>query len=101
MKRITTRAQLVELADELGVRPDWHEPDWHEPDEQEVNALVFGKSFDNAGFWGHHLDHNDSEEIYVVLYHMTSMGKIWTPIAAVNLATLFAWATGYDSDDPS
>jgi len=83
MKRINTRAQLVALAQELGVRPDWHEP--------EVTATAHGVSFDNAGFWGEarsrYMSH---EEQHVVLY------KEGRAVAAVNLATLFAWATGWE-----
>ena len=88
MKRIMTKAQLVELAGELGVRPDWHEPD-----EQEVTATTHGRTFDNAGFWGETRrasDGRDFTERYVKLYQD---GK---PVAAVNLATLFAWATGLE-----
>ena len=92
MKRINTRAELVELANELGVRPDWHEPD-----EQEVtattHATTHGVAFDNAGFWGkeHRSSYDGTEytEQYVVLH------KNGKPVAAVNLATLFAWATGF------
>jgi len=80
MKRINTRAQLVALAQELGVRPDWHEPD-----EQQVTATAHGVSFDNAGFWGEarsrYMSH---EEQHVVLY------KEGRAVATVNLATLVA-----------
>jgi hypothetical protein len=86
MKRIRTKKELVELARELGVRPDWHEPD-----EQGVSAVVYGQSFDNAGFWD---DQRSAglmhEEMYVILYVGGS------PAASVNLATLFAWATGLE-----
>ncbi len=60
---------------------------WHEPDEQDVKAKVTGKTFDNAGF----PDKIDSvrPELNVVLYK----GK--EPVARINLATLFAYATGY------
>jgi hypothetical protein len=89
MKRITERSELVALAKELGVRPDWHEPD-----EQELGAEVHGTSFDNAGFWPadeyRDLDPSILEQ-YVILHQD---GK---PVAAVNLATLFAWATGYEA----
>ncbi len=85
MKRINSRAELIALADELGVRPDWHEPD-----EQDVTARVFGKSFDSAGFWGDdRLNGEPHEELHVELYRDDQ------PVAAVNLAVLFAWATGY------
>lgn len=85
MKRLTERAELVTLAEELGVRPDWHEPD-----EQDVTATTHGVSFDNAGFWGEtyrsSFDGRSRTERYVKLY------KGGKPVAAVNLATLFAWA---------
>lgn len=89
MKRITTKAELVELARELGVRPDWHEPD-----EQEVTATTHGRTFDNAGCWGETyrstFDGYDYTERYIKLY------KNGKAVAAVNLATLFAWATGLE-----
>ncbi len=83
MKRITEQEELVKLADELGMRPDWHEPD-----EQNVTAEFYGMSFDNAGFWADgQSDGKRYEEMYVELR------KDGKPVAAVNLATLFAWAT--------
>jgi hypothetical protein len=86
MKRIITKAQLAELAKELNIQPDWHEPD-----EQEVTAVVRGERFDNAGFWGEaRLTGRTYEEISVILRHDGE------PVAAVNLATLFAWATGLE-----
>jgi len=78
---------LKALARKLGVRPDWHEPD-----EQEVTARVFGASFDNAGFYGEgsrpngRISSPDAEELFVRLY------KDGSPVADVNLATLFAMA---------
>lgn len=85
MKRITTRAELADLAVELGVMPDWHEPG-----EVNVKAAVFGESFDNAGFWGDDRAIGEPhEEMHVII---KQDGK---PVGAVNLATLFAWATGY------
>lgn len=100
MKIIRTRAELRELARELAVRPDWHEPD-----EQGLTADVFGRTFDNAGFWP--LDRSPetihagkvftsdperSTEMYVVLYQTMGAGVYPQPVAAINLATLFAWA---------
>ena len=89
MKRINTKAELVALAAELGVRRDWHEPD-----EQEVTATTHGRRFDNAGFWGEtfrsSFDGAEFTERYVKLY------KAGRPVAVVNLATLFAWATGLE-----
>lgn len=86
MKRITTRDELKKLADELGVRPDWHEPD-----EQNVTVTAKGHSFDNAGFWPEPTASGLMERHVVIK-------KDGKPVAAVNLATLFAWATGYNED---
>lgn len=84
MKRITKRSELIDLANKLGVRPEWHEPD-----EQSVTATVKGRRFDNAGFWPD-ASHPSILERHVIL---KQNGK---PVGAVNLATLFAWATGFD-----
>lgn len=87
-KRINTRAELLALKRELGVRDDWHEPD-----EQGVDAATYGDGFDNAGFWGADGGgYGGHQERYVTII------KDGEPIADVNLATLFAWATGYESD---
>jgi hypothetical protein len=94
IKRITTQAELVRLANRLRLRVDWHEPD-----EQQVTAAAFGTVFDNAGFWGADAsfdgqslppeqDHQGME-MWVVLYHDG------TPVAEVNLAMLFAFAAGF------
>jgi hypothetical protein len=93
--RINKRDDLVALANELGVRRDWHEPD-----DRGVTAEVRGASFDNAGFWGikeeagflarHGHRGAVAVEMYVTLY------KDGEPVAEVNLATLFAMATGYE-----
>lgn len=81
--RIDNRDELIAVADILGVRPDWHEPD-----EQDVIAVVYGESFDNAGTWPLN-DHNSEYcEIYVDLF------KNGVLVAQVNLATLFAMACG-------
>lgn len=90
-KRIDTRQELIELARELRVRPDWHEPD-----EQDVTATVRGTNFDNAGFWGRNEDGSlryygrDHQEIWVELF------QEGVPVAEIDLATLFAFATGYE-----
>jgi hypothetical protein len=98
MKIISTRAELVELARELGVRPDWHEPD-----EQGLTARVHGDSFDTAmgpGNWyGPGRDGVPRAEMHVILYRVLTSaeyagGSEPTPLAVVNLATLFAWAVG-------
>ena len=90
IKHILCREDLWKLAQELGLRSDWHEPG-----EQEVEAICFGEDFDNAGFWGRRFrkDQIDrhfriSEEMNVMLVHR---GK---PVAEINLATLFAIACG-------
>jgi hypothetical protein len=93
IKRITTRDELKALAKELGMRPDWHEPD-----ERDVGALVGGSDFDNAGFWGAAEQARwvkstgtlDGVELWVTLY------QHGTAVAEVNLATLFAFATGFE-----
>lgn len=89
IRRITSKADLLDVYRELGVRPDWHEPD-----EQGVTATTHGVSFDNAGFWGKEyrspFDGREFTEQYVILH------KDDAPVACVNLATLFAWATGLE-----
>jgi hypothetical protein len=90
MKIIHTRRELVALAAELGVRPDWHEPD-----EQLLTAEVKGDDFDNAGFWpeGHH-GRQIPQEILETHVILSQDGE---PVAAVNLANLFAWAAEHRS----
>lgn len=68
-------AELAALADQLGLRADWHEPD-----EVNVRALTTGLRFNNSG--------NTSLEQLVILYRDDE------PIAQVTLVDLFAWATG-------
>lgn len=105
MRTITTRAELVALAQELGVRPDWHEPD-----EQSVTAKFGGNQldFDNAmppGFvYGKLTPVNGGDEyqemcVYLHRLVIDEQGerRIGQPIAVVNLASLFAWATGHES----
>lgn len=89
-KRINEHEDLMTLYRDLGVRPDWHEPD-----EVNVTAKVIGTNFDNAGHWpadpGSNLASrwigSDSLEMYVELH------KDGLPVAQINLATLFSWAT--------
>lgn len=88
MKLIRTKAELVALADELGVRPDWHEPD-----EQNVTATTGGVTFDNAGFWDQ--DYRSFDGVSYTERYVT-LKKNGRPVARVNLATLFAWATGFE-----
>lgn len=76
--QIQTRKELKDIAFELQVRNDWHEPD-----EEGVSVIVTEGEFDNAGTEG---------EINVVLV------KDGKPYKAINLATLFAFATGYEGE---
>jgi hypothetical protein len=99
IQRITRRDDLVALKNVLGMHPDWHEPDG-----RDVTARVFGSDFDNAGNWGtaealqrkaeraRGIPRSGSLELGVTIYRD---GK---PVAEVNLATLLAWATGYEDD---
>lgn len=65
----------------LGMRRDWHEPD-----EQDVDVEVHGEMFDNAGFWP--IDGSlEAHEIHVIIRQANM------PVAAINLATLLAWAS--------
>jgi len=93
MLRILDREQLVVLAQALGVRPDWQEPD-----EQEVTVIVQGDDFDNAGFWpaGHGFKGPSGKGEYLEKHVI--IWKDGRAVAAVNLATLLAWASerGYD-----
>jgi hypothetical protein len=82
MQRITTRDQLINLANELGTGI------WHELDEIGVTAETHGTVFDNAGGWP--IEDRPAREIWEMYVTIKKDGK---PIAAVNLATLFAWAT--------
>lgn len=99
VKVISTRAELVALARELGVRADWHEPD-----EQKITVVINGThmQFDNATRAGQRFGEDDSHaELHATIhrihwddeYHTWRLGRA---IAHVNLAMLFAWATGYD-----
>jgi hypothetical protein len=95
MRVITTRQELTDLARELGVRSDWHEPD-----EQGLTARVEGFTFDNAGFWptinapGTWRTDTRGVELHVILSHTTEAFNDSKDVAAVNLATLLAWACG-------
>lgn len=80
--RVDEREELAFFANEAGTRLDWHEPD-----EQDLTAMVYGTGFDNAGSWGEATYEYFTNEMHVVLYVQHY------PVASVNLATLFAWAT--------
>ena len=92
MNIITERADLVDLANQLGVSPDWHEPD-----ERNLTARVEGVSFDNAGTWpAAYVSNPEALEMHVILSLVDDNGRNPRDVAAVNLATLFAWATGFE-----
>ena len=82
MKIIVSQHELMELATELGVRTDWHEPD-----ERDLTARVEGVSFDNAGFWPAGRYSAEIVEQHVIL------SQNGHDAAAINLATLLAWAS--------
>lgn len=103
-RRITERQELLDLMTELHIPGDWHEPD-----QADITAAVHGLNLDNAGFWPlsevgrpYGVDQDEAPlmgipdrrptlphaELHVTLLHE---GR---PVAAVNLASLFAWATG-------
>src|SRR5690554_7790240 len=87
--RVDEREELAYFANEVGTRLDWHEPD-----EQDLTALHFGRSFDNAGFWGTSANAYQSlvNEQHIVLY----INEF--PVIAVNLATLFARSEEHTSE---
>ena len=85
--RLRKPEDLAFFANEVGTRLDWHEPG-----EQSLKALVFGRDFDNAGFWGEPTYEYYTNELHVVLYIQEY------PVISVNLATLFAWATDQRRD---
>ncbi len=85
VKRLVWKSELKELARELKVRPDWHEPD-----EQEVDAVVVGNNFDNAGFWPRECAIETKDRLIMEKYVIIK--KNGKPVATVNLATLLAWA---------
>lgn len=89
VQRIQTRSELMRLKAELGVREDWHEPD-----EQGLNAYVVGDHLDNA--MGSGLDHTHGELQVIITKRGYSDDSKPYPYAVINLATLLAWATGYE-----
>lgn len=74
---ITNRRQLEQLRQQLGCRPDWHEPD-----EQDVTIEFAPGEFDNAMT-------TPGIEAGVYVRHQGAR------VAYVNLALLFAFATGH------
>jgi hypothetical protein len=100
VERIDTRAQLIALQQRLQLREDWHEPD-----EREVSAVTQGSRFDNAGFWGAAELAQRMTQRNVAPHHaLRGMEQYVTirvdgqPVAEVNLATLFAFACGYEGE---
>lgn len=91
MKKIDSPEELAAFAAEHKLRVDWHEPD-----EQDVDAVVKGNDFDNAGFWpedkSHHMTTSRGSKLVEKHVVLKVEGK---PVAAVNLATLLAWATEF------
>jgi hypothetical protein len=98
VQRITARDDLVALANELGMRAGWHEPD-----EKGVTARVFGTEFDSAGAWGTAETQRRTAEAARGWMTGVSALEMWVtiyregePVAEVNLATLFAFAAGFE-----
>jgi hypothetical protein len=98
MRIITTRQELTNLARELDVCSNWHEPD-----EQGLTARVEGFVFDNAGFWptaealrhGHLTTRSVEQHVILTRTVEDEYGNTDTDdVAAINLATLLAWACG-------
>ena len=90
MEKIISRDELVALARRLGVRADWHKPD-----DRGVAAQVEGDCFDDTGFWPTEdwsYSTPESVEMHVII------SKNGEDVAAVNLATLLAWAS-WPGDD--
>lgn len=118
-RAIRSRAELLDLADRLGVRTDWQETDGQELTAT-MHGLLFGEgqtvtahgvSYGNAGSWPlseatrftapeeikkqpqHGLPNSARAhtplhaEMYVTLH------QDGRPVAHINLALLFAWAT--------
>lgn len=83
MKLIMTQKELAELAEELGVRHDWHEPD-----EQDLTLTFGGTHFDNACPWSAVERSQEYAEQHVIINHA---GK---PVAVINMAMLLSWASG-------
>jgi hypothetical protein len=101
IKRIETRDELAELARELHVPSDWHEVS-----QVDVSASVHGRSFDNAGYWGaaeadqFRARYSDSPALRkaadAAIEMWVSIEHEGETVAEVNLATLFAFATGWE-----
>ncbi len=83
IKRISTIEELEILTKNLGVSKTWKKAD-----EQNVTAEHSGKTFLNEGIWGHKtaIEPNSLEQ-YITIY------KDGSPVAEVNLVSLFSWST--------
>jgi len=85
---------LASLADTLGLRSDWHEPD-----ESDVTATLVNPTYKGGNLFNlretkiRHLDnaYTDRTEAYLAIY------KDGEVKARINIATLLALASGYDS----
>lgn len=105
IENITTREQLMAFVERTGLSR------WHEPDEHDVDAVpAVGYSFDNAfcnpeGFEltvrqsesGHTVAQatvNFAEPRSATIEHGVFLLHDGEPVAFVNLAMLFAFATG-------
>lgn len=96
MQTITTREQLVEFARQHELREDWHEPD-----EQNVDAYVDGGKLDNAHTfptgWDHRPGDAEPWQAGALYSELTVILRCdGEPVAAVNLASLLAFAGGWD-----
>lgn len=87
MKEIHERAELLEVASQFQLG------DFHEPDAVNITAEFAGTIFDNAGYWPNPGHFSETTEMHVILKYKGE------PVAAVNLATLFAWAT-WETNSP-
>ena len=94
MKDIRTQEELADLADELGLRMDWHEPD-----EQEI-SVRFEEGYGDRGFDNAMGTSIVPEEVDPWQFdadrrweHCIVIQKAGEDIAVVNLAQVFHWAT--------
>lgn len=89
IKRINTKVDLKQLAQDLGVRHDWHEPD-----EQEVTARVKGAHLDNAfgSTAKDYISHDYAEGPVDYGEYNVIISQDGQEVAVVNLASLLAFA---------
>ena len=92
---IDNQKDMKKLSKKLGVREDWHEPD-----ESGVEAVVRGKTFDNAGFWGSAFEKSNAKsDTKCACEKYVQIRQYGEPVAEVNLATLCAIAAGTMDED--